>query len=196
MADLITKNLSYLRTLSTPDMPDLGARLYETLSAMNQQHQNLAMQTTGNSTGTPQTPPQVNGVSVTGSGGMLHVAVQDNNEIYRGINYYAVHADNPNFTNPQIVDMGSSRNVSIPVGNQSRYAYVYSAYGNTGPSAPVYHGGATPIAVHAGSFNDAPSFPDSQGSGTGPAGLGHSGPGNVPFRSATGVPPVRGGSNQ
>jgi hypothetical protein len=90
------------------------------------------------------------------------------------------------------VPMHDSRNISIPVGNQARYVRVFSSYSESAPSAPVYHGGAaSPKAVNGGGSGPGPAFLPSQGSGTGAAGQGLSGPGPVPFRSATGAPPTR-----
>ncbi len=186
------KNSAYIRSLASKDFPDLGARLYEALNDLASQMATTQQQTNSNGKGQPNPPPAVNGVQVTGRAGYLHVAVTDNNQIYRGIRYYVEHADNPNFTDPHIVPMHDSRNVSIPVGNQTRYVRVYSAYNGSAPSPAVYHGSAAlPTAVNGGGADSGPEFLPSQGSGTGAAGQGLSGPGPVPFRSATGAAPVR-----
>jgi len=192
MSDLY-KNATYIRSLHSEQFPDLGAKLHEAIMDIASRTMTLAQQTNSNLTGQPQPPPAVNGVKVTGQGGYLHVAITDGNALYRGVQYFAEHADNPYFTDPHIVPMGASRNVSIPVGNQTRYVRVYSAYGSTGPSAPVYHGSeVAPLPVSGGGNGPGPLFLSSQGSGTGTPGQGLTGPGVVPFRSDTGVPPVRG----
>jgi hypothetical protein len=180
------RNLEFLK-----QQPGWGPRLYEALSDMISNQQALTQQTNGSVDGQPAPPPQVNGVNVTGQGGFLHVAVTDNNQIYRGIRYYTEHADNAQFQNAQIVPMGDSRNVTIPVGNQSRYVRVYSSYISSPPSPPVYHGGVTPIAVSGGGTSAGPSFLPSQGSGTGTPGQALTGPGIAPYRSPNGAPPVR-----
>jgi|SRR5882762_1055407 len=190
-SDLITKNLNYLRGMSSPDMPDLGSKLYEVFQGILQQNQNVQMQTNTNPDGTPAAPPQVNGVQVSGANGYLHVAVNDTNDVYSGVQYFAEHSDNPNFTDPQIVPMGASRNVNIPVGDQNRYVRVYSSYGSSPPSSPVYHGGVVPASVNGGGTNSGPAFLPSQGSGTGLPGEGISGNGQIPFRSQNGKPPTR-----
>jgi hypothetical protein len=190
-SDLITKNLNYLRGMSSPDMPDLGSKLYEVFQGILQQNQNVQMQTNSNGDGTPAAPPQVNGVQVVGSNGHLSIAVNDTNDVYSGVQYFAEHADNPNFTNPQIVPMGASRNISISVGNQDRYVRVYSSYGSSPPSSPVYNGGSIPVAVNGGGTDSGPTFLPSQGSGTGLPGQGLSGNGITPFRSLNGKPPTR-----
>lgn len=192
MPDLY-KNQAYIRALHSPEFPDLGAKLHEAIMDIATRTVTLAQQTNSNLTGQPAPPPAVNGVNVTGQDGYLHVAVTDQNQIFRGVQYFAEHADNPHFTDPHIVPMGASRNVSIPVGNQTRYVRVYSAYGATGPSSPVYHGSqVAPLPVSGGGSGPGPLLLPSQGSGTGAAGQGISGPGPIPYRTDTGVPPVRG----
>ena len=94
-------------------------------------------------------------------------------------------------SNAQTVPMGTARNITIPVGNQTRYVRVYSSYGSSPPSSPLYHGGAQPIAVNGGGTDSGPQFLPSEGTGTGPARVGLQGPGQTPFRSKTGAPPVR-----
>jgi len=190
-SDLISKNLSYIRGLSSPDMPDIGSRIYEVFQGILQQNQNVQMQTNSNGDGTPAPPPQVNGVQVSGANGYLHVAVNDTNDIYSGVQYYADHADNPNFTDAQTVPMGAARNVNIPVGNQDRYVRVYSSYGSSPASSPVVHGGTAPVSVNGGGTNSGPAFLPSQGSGTGLPGQSAVGNGQVPFRSQNGKPPIR-----
>ena len=167
-------------------------KLYEALSDIIQHHDTLTQQMNANGVGNPAPPPTPNGVQVTGQNGYLHVAVTDQNPIYRGIRYFAEHADNPHFTNPHVVPMGDSRNVTIPVGNQTRYVRVYSSYISSQPSEPVYHGTQVqPTPVNGGGAHSGPNFLPSQGSGTGDAGVGLQGPGKTPFRSTDGVPPVR-----
>lgn len=172
--------------------PDLAGKMYEAFSDLLKYHENVAQQTNANPNGPSQPPPPINGVQVSAQNGFAHVAITDNNEFDRGIRYYAVHSATPNFSNPQIVPMQESRNVTIPIGNQTRHFAVYSAYGNSPPSPMIVHGGAIPTPVNGGGSNAGPAFLDGQGSGTGAAGVAHSGPGPVPFRSTTGAPPTRG----
>lgn len=166
-------------------------KLYEALIDIINGSGTVAQQVNGNPSGQPQAPPPVNGVKITAQDGFAHVSISDENQIYRGIRYYVEHADNPNFTSPQIVPMQDSRNTVVPIGRATRYFRVYSAYSSSGPSAAVYHGDASqPIAVAGGGNFDVP-YVSAQGSGTGAAETGLSGPGPVPFRSPNGVPPVR-----
>ena len=178
------RNLDYIR--------DKDERLYEALSDIITHYTTQGQQTNSNAVGQPAPPPAVSSVNVTGRGGYLHVAINDQGNIYRGIRYYVEHADNPHFTDAINVPMGDSRNVSIAVGNQTRYVRAYSAYISSGPSEAVYHGSQVqPTAVSGGGTSEGPLFLPSQSSGTAIPGQGISGPGPVPFRSETGIPPVR-----
>jgi hypothetical protein len=185
------KELSFLKGVDHWT-PEIGAKLAEALLSIQQAHNNVEAQVNGNSTGGPQPPPKVNGVNVVGQNGHLSVSIQDNNPIYRGISYWVEHSASPHFSNPQIVKMGDSRNITIPVGNQTRYVRVYSSYASSHPSEPVYHGTSTqPTPVNGGGADTGPAFLPSQGSGTGQAGVGLQGPGTQPFRPVVGKPPVR-----
>jgi hypothetical protein len=178
------RNLDYLR--------GKDPRLYEALQDIVLAHQNLAQQVNGNSTGQPQAPPPPAGVTVQAANGHFQVAIQDRGDIYRGIHYHVEHADNPHFTNSHTEHLGPTRNANLFLGNSTRYFRVYSSYASSPPSAAVYHGGPlTPAAVAGGGTVGPPPFLPSEGSGTGAAGQGLSGPGPVPFRSATGAPPIR-----
>lgn len=191
---LTISNLEWLRKLrpeNADDLQQLGPKLFQALQSIQTAHNNVEMQTNANSTATPTAPPNIDSLHVSAQNGHFQVAITDNNEIYRGAGYFVEHADNPNFTNSHIVPIGPSRNTNIFLGNTTRYFRAYSAYGTSGPSKPVYHGGATPVAVSGGGTVGGPSFQPSQGSGTGAAGQGLVGNGPVQFRSATGAPPVR-----
>jgi hypothetical protein len=177
------RNLEYIKAQDP--------KFYEAFIDIIKAHEVVSQQVNGSSSSNPSPPPAVNGVKVSGAGGHLHVAITDNNQIYRGIQYYVEHADNPQFTDPQIVHIGDTRNATIPVGSQSRYVRVYSAYASSAPSPAVYHGGADPIPVNGGGSDSGPQFLPSEGSGTGTAGQGLSGPGPIPYRTDTGAPPVR-----
>lgn len=186
------KNLPYIRGLASKDFPDLGPKLAEALQSIAQSSANVAQQLNGNGTGNPQPPPAVNGLKVTGQNGHFNIAIQDGGKIFRDVHYYVAHADNPHFTNASVIHMGHSRNHNVFLGNVSRYWMAYSAYASSAPNQPVYHGSQTnPLAVAGGGDIGGPEFLPSEGSGTGPAGVGRSGPGPVPFRSATGAAPIR-----
>lgn len=186
------RNLAYLRSLSSKEFPELGAKLYEALTDIVGRQSNLEQQVNGNAQGQPAAPPAINALKVTAQNGHFSAAITDNGNVFRGIQYYIEHADNPQFTNPTVVHLGDSRNWDKFLGNTTRYFRAYSSYASSPPSAAAYHGGAAaPQAVAGGGSVGGPAFQASQGSGTGAPGQGLQGPGQAPFRSATGVPPVR-----
>lgn len=181
------RNLEYIR--------QRDPRLYEALSDLIQQHQAVAQQVNGNPTGNPHPPAPIDGVTVTGQNGHFHIQIQHRADIYRGIQYYAEFADNPGFSNPHTIHMGDSREHTQFLGNGTYYWRAFASYASSPPSAPAYHGGAgAPQPVSGGGVVGGPALLDPQGSGTGNAGEGLSGPGPVAFRSSTGVPPKRGKS--
>lgn len=183
------KNLAFLKN-SRPDHPEYSVKLAEALESFGLQVNNAISQTNANPTGSPEPPPNINAVNVTAQNGFAHVAIQHDAPIYRGVRYYVEHADNPNFTNPQVVALHDVRNVTIPVGAGNRYYRAYAAYSSSAPGAPAYHGNPVqPTAVDAG--GSGPAFLPSQGSGTGEAGVGLQGPGTRPFRPVSGSPPTR-----
>jgi len=185
------KNLAFLRT-ADPTSRDFPIKLAEALQDLAQQVSNGQQQVNANPSGQPDPPPPINGVNVTARDGHLSVAIQDHNPIYRGISYWVEHADNPQFTNPQVIELGGGRNIDIPVGSQTRYVRAYSSYGSSHPSEPAYHGSSVePIPVAGGGSGPGPAFLPSQGSGTGAPGVGLQGPGRAPFRPVEGKPPVR-----
>lgn len=186
------KNLAWLKALAPKEYPELGQKLAEALQSIQGATNNLEQQTNTNVGGAPQPPPGIRSLTVAANNGHFQVSINHGNaQFYRTPHYYLVHADNPHFTNPHIVDMGASRNMNLFLGNATRYFGAYTAYEPSQPSAMVYHGGVRPEAVTGGGSVPGPSFATSQGSGTGAAGVAHSGPGPVPYRTVSGVPPIR-----
>lgn len=184
------KNLTYLKQLSEWT-PDMGAKLSEDLQSIQKALNNLETQTNGNVGGPPQPPGKIDGIHVTAANGHFSVAITDQNQLYRGVQYFVEHSDNPQFTNPITEHIGTTRNWSKFLGNTTRYFRAYSAYQASHPSEPVYHGdAATPLAVSGGGTVAGPPATTSQGSGTGPAGVGLQGPGKEPWRGG-GAPPAR-----
>ena len=185
-------NLAYIRS-AKEWTPDLAGRVYEAVQSLNLAVSNHLQQTNGNATGEPQPPPAPLGVQVTARDGYMHVAVNDQQNLYRGVQYWVAHADNPNFTNAIHTQASGTelRNHTEFIGNQTRYVQVYKSYPWSGPTKPVVHGGATPIAVQGGGNSPGPLWLPSEGTGTGTQNQHPSGPGPVAFRSSTGVAPVR-----
>ena len=188
------RNLDYLRNADPATSgSSYGAKLYEALQDINNAVTNHLSQTNSNPTGEPQPPDGQLGVKVTAQGGYMHVAINDQGPLSRGVKYWVAHADNPNFTNPQHTQASGTelRNHTEFIGNQTRYVQVYKSYAASGPTTPVIYGGATPIAVQGGGSHPGPAWLPSEGTGTGTAGQNPSGPGPVAFRSATGKAPTR-----
>jgi len=188
----VIRNLAYIRALKLPDQPDFGAKLYEALSDLNSQHQTVAQQVNGNSSGQPVAPPPISKLTVTAASGHFSAEIQDQGPVYRGIGYFIEHADNPHFVNPQVVDLGAARNWTGFLGDATRYFRAYSSYGSSPAGVPAYHGSKSqPLPVSGGGAVPGAIFGTSQGSGTGQPGQGLVGPGQIPFRSPTGKPPSR-----
>ncbi len=178
------RNLQYIK--------QTDPKLYECLLDIIKNQNTTAQQNNANPSGQPPVPPAINSLRVTANNGFFVIAIQDNNAIYRGINYWVEFSDNQHFTNPQIVCIGGSRNTLMFLGAATLYWRAYSSYATSAPSAAVYFGNqGQPTPVFGGLGPVPPKLPTSQGSGTGQAGQGLQGPGVTPFRSATGVPPTR-----
>lgn len=180
------KNLEYLRTLH-------DGKLAEALESIAGGINNTIQQTNSNGSGSPQAPPTIGGLKVTGQNGHFNIAITDNSPIYRDVHYWIEHADNPHFLNPHVVHMGQSRNHNLFLGNVTRYFRGFSSYSSSPPSPAVYHSNAQgrPMGVQGGGSVGGPLFTLGQSSGTGNTGEGLQGPGVAPFRSTTGVPPSR-----
>ena len=189
------RNLDYLRN-TDPSVAgkEYGARLYEALQDFNSAISNHLQQTTGNATGEPQPPPSPLGIQVTTRDGYMHVAINDQGPLYRGVQYWVRHADNPNFVDAVHTQASGTeiRNHTEFIGNQTRYVQAYKSYPSSSPTEPVNYGGVTPIAINGGGSIAGPLYLPSQSTGTSVSGDGGpSGPGKVAFRSTTGQPPVR-----
>jgi hypothetical protein len=186
------KNLSFFKNLNDWT-PEAGQKLTELIQEMAQGVNNIEQQTNSNANGTPQAPPAINSLNVTGSNGHFQVAINhEGAEFYRGVQYFVEHSASPHFIDPHIVPLGTSRNANIFLGNATRYFRAYASYGASPPGPAVYHGTLSqPKAVVGGGTVPGPSFVNSQGSGTGTPGQGLSGPGLVPYRTKDGAPPAR-----
>ena len=187
------KNLDFIKGIRLPDAPDFGIKLAEMITEMAQGVNNIEQQTNTNATGDPTPPPPLNSLDVRAANGMASIGLNhEGADFYRGANYFVEHSATPDFQNPQIVDLGTSRNVDVFVGNGQRYFRAYPSYPGSPPGPLTYFGdGARPIPIIGGGNAPPPPFARSQGSGTGTAGQGHSGFGPTPYRTSNGKPPVR-----
>ena len=96
-------------------------------------------------------PPPVQNINVKASGEMLHVTLDHNATLNRGVEYFVeVSPNDPDFKQPLVVPMGASR-ASTPIAlpsmddtgtAQQYYVRAYSQYRGGKPSAPVVFGGA------------------------------------------------------
>lgn len=170
-------------------MPMWGKYIFDAFRGIQKQLQNLSTQTNGAlDASTNSSPPQINAVNVTASGGVAHVQITDNNQnLYRGVQYHVRYSATPGFEAPVTYHMGPSRDARIPVGTSPLYYQAFSDYPTSGASAPVYHGGAQPSPV-AATGTDQPPIPLGMGSGTGtPSQISGFGP--IPWRGNS--PPRR-----
>lgn len=181
------RNLAEIRSAKEWS-PDLAARMYEALQDINSAVTNHLMQTNGDPIGQPQAPPPLDAISVTSTTTGHHISLTHTADIYRGIEYHAFYADNPNFANAFPVYMGPSREADVATGAKALYFGAFPQYPTGKPGPIIYHGGNQPLIVQGGT--EVP-LGASQGSGTGTPGVAHSGHGPVQFRSSTGAPPVR-----
>lgn len=180
------QNLSWIRKLSIPDVPDFGARMYEAFKSIQNQSANTEQQGNSNPQGQPSPPPGIQGVNVVAANGHHTVTITDQNAgLRRGVNYWLERSMTPDFANPHIIDLGQSRNHSEFLGNGTFYWRGHSSYGSSQSGPPAYHGSASqPTPVNAGGDIGSPAELPSQGAGTGAAGQGLMGPGPVPERTA------------
>lgn len=144
-----------------------------------------------------QTPAPVspNGITVKASGEMVHVAVNDNAETDRSVNYLTEYADNPSFNAPWVIHHGVSRNhtMTLPTKNDSGvnhnwYFRSYKQRVGGPPSDPITFGGSsTPTAITLSGSTQL-TLPPSNGSGTASnTGVqGAQGFGRYPTRPASG----------
>jgi hypothetical protein len=152
----------------------------------------VAQQVNANPEGPPAPPNSPNAIAVTAQHGYFTIAISDQSQqLYRNVNYFIEHSAHPDFRDPQIVHIGTTRNAVLNLGNVTRYFRAYSAYPTSASSAPVYHGSAGKPLPVSGGGTGAAAFLPSQGSGTGSQGQGLSGFGPIPYRTTTGGPPIR-----
>jgi hypothetical protein len=176
--------LNWLRKLVIDGVPDAGARFYQMMKSIERQTSNTEQQGNVNPQGQPNLPPPIQDVQAIGQNGVLHVSIIHNGAgLQRGAINYIEHADNPQFTDPQIRYLGDSRSHTEFIGNGTRYVRAYNAVPGSGAGPIIVHGGATPIPVSGGGSIGPPAYLPSQGSGTGAPGQGGVGPGPVPKRT-------------
>lgn len=193
---LSLEDINWLRSYDGTNHAEFSRRLATILTNVVNGANTMEQQTNSNMNGSPIAPPKVDALSVKGQNGHYSLSIHDSNKnIFRGVNYYVEHSEDPSFSNPQKIHIGDPRDHTVFLGSGTRYFRAYSAYASSPSSPPTYHGTeAQPIGVDAGGSIGPPATLPVQGSGTGPSGPdgGGSGPGPIPFRSPVpGKPPVR-----
>jgi hypothetical protein len=121
------------------------------------------------------TPPD--SIQVAAGSDHVHVTINDNTQRSRALNYFVEYANEPNFLQPQVEDLGASRTkvLALPAKTtsgvrQNYYFRAYSMYpGSSQASATIVHGGTyTPAAVTLSGSSTLTLLP-STGSGTSPS---------------------------
>jgi len=117
---------------------------------------------------TPDPPSKIN--VVTDGNGIVDVQIVHNDPVFKAISYYVEYSTSPGFTvgTTHVIDLGSSRNIRIPVfmGGTSMYFRAYCQYAGSQPSQPVNFGTpSTPTPVISGGTGPAMQVGQSSGSG-------------------------------
>jgi hypothetical protein len=125
--------------------------------------------------GERQPPPPVNGINVKASGELLHVSINHNIPVNRGIHYFVeVSSNDPNFSQPIVHSLGTSRTgppIALPALDdngvkQKYYVRAYAQYRGSKPTKPVTFGGPLGPASITLNGTTSMSLLPSTGSGT------------------------------
>lgn len=173
--------------------PRLGTLLQGMINATNNSSRSAGVAPVGQ----VSAPPPIDSVNVAQAGEMLHVSLNHNSQINRGIQYFTEVSTNPQFT--QIVAAhahGTSRTsapFSLPTkdstgANHNYYLRSYAQYPGGPPSShTVYGGSSSPTAITMSGSTQL-NLLSSTGTGTSPANGQSAGQGFGKFstRPATG----------
>ena len=158
--------------------PYLGTLLRRIIDGVNSTAKNASV----SSVGKVPPPNPVDSVSVSGAlannalsvnGESLHLTLTHNQAVDKGVRYFTEVDTNPGFTQPHVIDHGTSRSVfaTLPTKNaagvtQTYYVRSYAQYHGSDPTKPTVFGGLngpTPITMNGTSQVD---LLPSTGSGT------------------------------
>lgn len=99
-------------------------------------------------------PAPVQQLNVKVSGEMAHAVITDNNPVNRNVHYFLEYANEPNFLQPHVEHLGTSRGrvIPLPTNDDSGtphqwYFRAYSQYPGSKPSPHVAYGGVSPQPV-------------------------------------------------
>jgi hypothetical protein len=191
MAVDINKELTFIRQF--PGIGNyLGDALQRLVSGVNLTGTHIGV----NPAGVQPPPPPVQQLNVKSNGtGLVHVTIDDHNEIAKNLHYFVEYDTDPNFTKPIVKHLGVSRTmdpVTLPAMDdgghpQKFYFRAYSQYpGSKQPGKIINFGGETPTGVDPGGSQMMTLLP-STGSGTAQNSgqEGGSGFGKIQIRPAT-----------
>jgi hypothetical protein len=185
-AALVWSNLMSIDYRNRAFIKSKYPEIFEALEDFGFFTENLANQTNSDPrSAAVAAPPAISKLTVTAAQGVHEIAIEDNTSpVVRGINYYAEYSPSKNFSQPTVIDLGSSRNYRKFLGNQTLFWRAYSSYPNSARSEPVYHGAPNnPFPVIGGGAITGPTLAPSNGSGTAQGADGSDGGfGNQPFR--------------
>ena len=153
--------------------PRHGQLIQNIIDGVNQGFKNAGVSAIGDNS-PPKSPDTV---SVKVAGEMLHVSINHSGPLQRNVRYFSEISNNPNFSQPLVIDHGTSRTshpIPLPTfaddGTTRHQYYVRSYAQNPGgpPSAPTVVGGlGSPTAFQMAGSTAMTPLP-SQGSGTAP----------------------------
>lgn len=185
----IDREISFLRHI-----PQVGNYLANALQRVSDSLNQLGTHLGAPPVGKIPPPPAINGVSVKANNGSVHVTIDDQNPIQKGINYFVEHSTNRSFVGAHVEHLGASRGVILTLpgmtdegATQTHFIRAYSQYQGSDAGPKINFGGTTPSGVLPGGSTMLTLLP-STGSGTA-LGSGEqqgSGLGPVLFRPAVG----------
>lgn len=152
--------------------PRLGQLLQNVIDGIN----TLAKNTASSAVGDMAAPKAPDSVAVTTGGEYMHVSISHSGQLQRNIRYFTEVSTTPNFSQPIVIDHGSSRTshpFPLPTktaagATQSYYVRSYAQYPGSGPSEKTVVGGVgSPTAFTMGGSTGMNLLP-STGSGTAP----------------------------
>lgn len=190
MAVDIKKELTFIRQL--PVIGNyIGDALERIVSGVNTTGTHIGVDPTG----VQPAPPPIQQLNVKTNGtGLVHVTIDDHNQIAKNLHYFVEYDTDPNFPQPIVKHLGVSRTMdplTLPAMNdgghaQKFYFRAYSQYPGSAPGPKINNGGTTPKAIDPGGTQMMTLLP-STGSGTAQNSgqEGGSGFGKIQIRLAT-----------
>jgi hypothetical protein len=158
----LNEQLTGGRELATINQRDsyAGSLFDRIIGAVNQLAKNAGVAAVGKVS--PPPPIDSHNVQGTVSGGILtapseilHFTLQHNQPVAKGIRYFSEIDTNPGFTNPHVIDHGTSRSAFVPLPaknnagvTQTYFLRSYAQYPGSDPCKPTVHGGlGSPLGI-------------------------------------------------